>query len=241
MIVDDEAIARQRLCRLLAEDPEVEITAECADGREALQVLSETETDVVFLDVEMPELDGFGVVRALPAERLPVVVFVTAYDHYAIQAFEAHALDYLLKPFRRERLLHALERARQQAALRDPTTFRKRFSSMDNRLIVRDGRNLMFLDLAEVDWIEGAGNYACVHCGSSTYIVRETLTHLESRLKGTALVRIHRSSIVNSLRVRSIRPWINGDHHVMLKDGTRLTLSRRYGDRLQQLIKEDGK
>ena len=236
MIVDDEPVARRRLCRLLSEDPELEIAAECEGGREALKALSECPTDVLFLDVQMPEMDGLAVVRAIPPARLPVIVFVTAFDRYAIQAFELHALDYLMKPFRRERLAAAVERAKRHAALHDSAAFRTRFNAMDSRLIVRDGRSTVILDCGEIDWIEGASNYACVHCGATTHVVRETLTGLEARLKDSGLVRIHRSAIVNPRQVRSVTASINGDHLVTLRTGARLTMSRRYRDRLPRLL-----
>jgi two-component system LytT family response regulator len=242
IIVDDEAMARQRLCRLLGCDPDIDIVAECADGAEAVNVLLDTAADLLFLDVQMPGMDGFAVLRAVPSERIPVVVFVTAYDSYAIQAFEASAVDYLLKPFHRARFTQALERAKSQVFLRGLDRARRRIRDLaqaqrDSRLVVRSGRSILLLPHDEIDWIEAAGNYVCVHCGVETHIARETLAGIEERIESGQFIRIHRSAIVNSKRVREIRPAYNGDYRVFLKDGTRLTLSRTYGDKLEVLVR----
>jgi two-component system LytT family response regulator len=237
IIVDDEAVARQRLLRLLSLDPDVCVIAECCDGREALQALLDTPADLLFLDVQMPEMDGFAVLNALPPQRIPVVVFVTAYDSYAIRAFEASAVDYLLKPFHRERFAKAVERAKTQVSLRNLAEYRRRIHDLsavagDSRLAIRSGRNIVLLEHSEIDWIEAASNYVCVHCGKTTHIVRESLNSLEKRLGGGQFVRIHRSTIVNSARIREIRPAINWDCRVFLKDGTEVALSRTFRDRL---------
>ena len=171
VVVDDEAIARRRLCRLLGQNPEIDLIAECCEGREAVQVLLESEVDLLFLDVQMPEMDGFQVLRAVPAERTPVIVFVTAYDKYAIEAFEASATDYLLKPFHEERFAKALARAKAQA---------RRTRRRSGQLTVRSGRNVILLNHAEIDWIEAANNYVCVHCGTAVHIGRETLARVET-------------------------------------------------------------
>jgi two-component system LytT family response regulator len=205
--------------------------------------LQDNAADLLFLDIQMPEMDGFAVLRATPPERLPVVVFVTAYDEYAIQAFEANAIDYLLKPFHRKRFFKALERAKQQANLRDLDQHRRRVrsvseSQLEPRLAIRSGRHTILLKPMEIDWIEAADNYACLHCGGKSHIVRETLASLETRLDRAAFVRIHRSAIVNSARVRELHPSCNGDYRVVLLDGTCLTLSRTHGEKLEVLLSD---
>jgi two-component system LytT family response regulator len=240
VVVDDESIARQRICRLLAAWPDITVVAECADGREAVHVLHSHNADLVFLDVQMPEMDGFAVLRDLGADHLPLVIFVTAYEYYAVQAFEACAIDYLLKPFRRERFEQALERARQQLALRDLRRFRDRLQKLadaasEPRLAIRNGKTTLLVPHSEIDWIEAAGNYVCIHAGTNTHVARETLAGVEHRLEGTRFVRIHRSTLVNPDSVREIVSMGNGDHRVLLRSGVQVTLSRTFQDRLAAL------
>jgi two-component system LytT family response regulator len=228
IVVDDESIARRRICRLLGEDPGITVIAECADGKEAVQVLLAHEADLLFLDVEMPEMDGMAVLQAVPAERIPPVVFVTAHDKYAVGAFEVEAVDYLLKPFTRERFGRALERARARGrgAVDTPP-----------RLAIKTAKSTVFVRHDEIDWIEAAGNYACVRCGAATHIVRETLSGLEQRLPEPPFVRIHRSTIVNVNRVQQLQPVHNGDCRVLLANGTVLALSRTYAGKIDLLGK----
>jgi two-component system LytT family response regulator len=246
LIVDDEPLARQRLSTLLEKESDIELVGECANGRDAVAALGQLKPDLLFLDVQMPLLDGFGVLEALRGERLPAVIFVTAYDRYAVRAFETHALDYLLKPFDRSRFGKALERARTQlerdqhaqttqhlrALLEDVSAARKRM----DRLIIKAGGKVSFLRLEEIDYMEAAGNYVRVHVGDEVHLLRETMSHLESRLKGTRFLRIHRSTIVNIDRIRELQPTFHGDHVVILKGGTELTLSRGYRDNLEALL-----
>ena len=246
LIVDDEPLARERLRVLLRDAPEVQVVGECGDGRRALAAIRRRRPDLLFLDVQMPELDGFAVLRALDPTELPAVIFVTAYDRYALRAFEVHALDYLLKPFDRERFHRALARARTQierdrrgtldarllALLEDLRPGRKRLE----RLVVKEGGRVFFLRAEEIDWVEAQGNYARLHIGRETHLVRETMARLEAGLDPKQFARIHRSTIVNLERVRELLPDFHGDSVVVLRDATRLTLSRGYRERFRELL-----
>jgi two-component system LytT family response regulator len=259
LIVDDEPLSRERIRSLLEPQPDVEIVGEFGDGRQALSALQSVRPDLLFLDVQMPDLDGFGLLEAMhsvnDSGRLPVVVFVTAYDQYALRAFEVHALDYLLKPFDDERFLQALDRAKKQIYLsgfsdangpRDDGNLNRRFLSLVQdlksrakpveRLVVRSGGRVFFLRADELDWIEAASNYVRLHVGSDTHLLRETMNGIESRLAPDKFLRIHRSTIVNIERVKELQPWFHGDYSVILHDGTRLTLSRGHRDKLQQFL-----
>jgi two-component system LytT family response regulator len=245
LIVDDEPLARSRLRALLEREPDVEVVGESGDGTAAVAAARALRPDLVFLDVQMPALDGFGVLEAL-GEPLPAVVFVTAYDRYALRAFEVHALDYLLKPFDRERFRRALERARA-ALQRDESLAvnRKLLELLDDvrpgrkaapRLVVKTAGRVFFLRPEEIDWVEAAGNYVKLHAGREEHLLRETMSALEGRLDADRFVRIHRSALVNLDRVRELQPWFHGDYKVILRDGTELTLSRGYRPKLQELL-----
>lgn len=258
LIVDDEPLAREGIRLLLERDPEVEVVGECADGAEAVRAALEHEPDLLLLDVQMPEMDGFQVLRALPAEQLPVVIFVTAYDHYALQAFEVHALDYLLKPFDDERFERALARAKAQVRREQIGGLSRSLAALLGayggssasgdraapppaaghltRLVVKSGGRIVFLDARDVDWIEAADYYVRLHSGGKTHLLRESMAALEAKLDPERFVRIHRSAIVNLDRVRELQPWFRGQHAVILKDGTRLTLSRGRRARLEELL-----
>lgn len=225
LIVDDERIARSRLVALLAEEPDVEIAGECGNGREAIDTLAASDVDVLFIDIQMPGADGFGVLRTLPPERMPLVVFVTAYDKYALDAFEVRAFDYLLKPFDRERFSRTMALIRSELAR--PRTNGARKSRID-RIAVRNKGHVTFLRTDSIDWIEAADNYVCLHCAGATHVMRETMNALEARLDPAKFVRIHRSTMVNTDRIRELQPWFRGDYRVILHDGTALTLSRSY-------------
>jgi two-component system, LytTR family, response regulator len=242
LIVDDEPPARERIRGLLAEEKDITILKECDSGLEAVSAIRELSPDLVFLDVQMPGLDGFGVIDALQGGRLPVIVFVTAYDAYAVRAFEVHALDYLLKPFDRERFEATLERARltlgedagaEEEAVAVPLSDTADRPPLKRLLGRRDGR-LIVLKATEIDWIESAANYVSLHVGKESYLVRETLQSLEGRLDPDQFIRIHRSTIVNLDRVQEIEPYFHGDYIVRLRDGHRLTLSRTYRERVQR-------
>jgi two-component system LytT family response regulator len=242
LIVDDEPLGRERIRTLLADDPEIEVTGECPDGRQAIAVIERYKPDLVFLDVQMPEVDGFGVLDAIAGERMPAIIFVTAYDRYAVQAFEVHALDYLLKSFDRERFQAALQRAKEEirrsregllnerlvGLLEDLQTKQKRLT----RLVVKSAGRIVFLRVEEIDWVEAADNYVRVHAGHESHLMRETLQSLESRLNPAKFLRIHRSTLVNLDRIRELRPIFHGDYLVKLNDGTELTLSRNYREKL---------
>jgi two-component system LytT family response regulator len=242
-IVDDEAPARRRIRRLLLSEPDVAVTGECGDGASAIEVIIRERPDLVFLDVQMPERDGFDVVAGIRSGDRPPIVFVTAYDRYALRAFEIHAVDYLLKPFTRERFRTALERVRDRIARRAPDsavealvrTLRDR-QKYRSRVTVKSGGRTHVIDLASVDWIQAADNYVRLHVQSREYLLRETLASLETRLDPARFVRIHRSVIVPVDRVATLTPVSHGDAEVLLRDGTRLAASRTWRDRLRRVI-----
>jgi two-component system LytT family response regulator len=247
VIADDEPLARQRIRRLLRREPEVRIAAECADGAAAVAAILRESPDLLFLDVQMPELDGFGVLRSLPAGRVPVTVFVTAFDQYALQAFEAQALDYLLKPFTEARFRAAFERARgligrpdlpERAALlalleqvrREQRELRGLVEAGDtaDRILVKEDGRVRVVPVSEVEFFEAARNHVKVHAGRAMHLVREPLGALEARLDPARFARIHRSTVVNLDRVAEIQPWFSGDGVVVLQGGAKLRLSRGY-------------
>jgi two-component system LytT family response regulator len=244
LIVDDESLARDRLRQLLAGEPEIELVAECADGREALENIQRETPDLIFLDVQMPELDGFEVLQRITG-RPPVVVFVTAHDKFALQAFEVHAVDYLLKPFDRGRFQLALRRAIQEVRHHDDRALQERHQALLNelrpppkpleRLAVKSSGHIVFLKLTDIDWIGAAHNYVELHLGKESHLLRETLNAIEERLPADKFVRISRSAIVNIERIKELHPLFHGEYSVVLHNGTRVTLSRRYRDKLPQL------
>lgn len=244
-ILDDERLARKRVRRLLGPEPDVEVVGESADPREAVQFLAANPVDLLFLDIQMPELNGFDVLDSLPAERTPVVIFVTAYDQHAVRAFEVHALDYLLKPFDQARFTLALQRARAHLRLRRQEPRRESLQALldelrprkqPGRFTIRTPDKMFFLRMDDIDWVEAADNYVCVHAGTDTHVLRETLSSVEARLDPAAFARIHRSAIVNLERVKELRPWFHGDYVVVLKNGHELTLSRSHRDRVLSLL-----
>jgi two-component system, LytTR family, response regulator len=245
LIADDEPLARQRIQTLLEHEDDIAVVAECADGLQAVAAVEEHKPDLLFLDVQMPALDGFGVLEALePAER-PVVIFVTAHDHYALRAFDVHALDYLLKPYDRDRFHKALERARAEIRGSERGRADSRLTSLVEevkarrpveRLLIKSAGRVYFVRVEEIWWIEASGNYARLHAGSETHLLRETMNGLEMRLDPQRFLRIHRSTIVNIERIKELHPWFHGDYQVVLHDGTELTLSRSYRPRLQELF-----
>jgi len=240
LIVDDEAPARRRIRRLLAAEHDVVVAGECGDGVSAAAAIVSIRPDLVFLDVQMPERDGFAVVAALPPGPLPAILFVTAYDRYALRAFDVHAVDYLLKPFTVDRFRTALARARERIARHSADegltslaeTLRSRPAYLA-RLPVRTAGRTVFVDLGAVDWLEAADNYVRVHVRQREYLVRDTLAALESQLDPDRFVRIHRSAIVPVDHVVEIRPTSHGDAEVVLRDGTRLSVSRTFRERLR--------
>ena len=243
LIVDDEELARERIRALLADDPEIEIHGECANGREAVEAIRRAVPDLLFLDIQMPEMDGFQVLEAVARERIPAIVFVTAHDRYAVEAFDYAALDYLLKPFDRARFLETLARAKTRIERRDTGEIRRQIDGLlDNlarphldRLVVKDAGRIAFVKVGEIRWIEAQGNYASIHAGGETHLLRRTMKDLASRLDPRRFARIHRSIIVNLDRVREIATLLHGEYRVVLDDGTELTSNRRFREVLERL------
>jgi two-component system LytT family response regulator len=258
LIVDDEPLARRGLELRLQRHADVAIVGEAGNGREAFEAISSLKPDLMFLDVQMPGVDGFELLRALPATLLPLTVFVTAYDQYALAAFAASALDYLLKPVEEARLDQALARARDQLSQRAASDqceqLLKLIASLPNRpassfadaggdaerrlpekLAIKDGQRIVRVDIDAIQWIDAAGDYMCIHAGNDTHVLRATMRDLEHRLDPRRFQRVHRSTIVNLTRVREMRPHLNGEYFLVLDSGHQLKLSRSYRDKVQLL------
>ena len=250
LIVDDEPLARKTVRMLLADDEEIEIIGEAGNGKDAVAAIREQKPDLLFLDVQMPALDGIGVMRTIGAENMPVTIFVTAYDQYALKAFEVHALDYLLKPYDDERFEQALERAKQQVRRAAIESLSQRlFSLMEampgqkeeapqylSRIMVKGSGPIVFLKVEEIDWIEAADYYVQLHVGGRTHLLRESLRNLDQQLDPSCFMRIHRSAIVNLDRVRKLQPDARGEYQVILQDGTTLKLGRGRREALQEKL-----
>jgi two-component system LytT family response regulator len=242
VIVDDEPLARDRVRMLLAGVDDIAVVGEFGDGRSAANGILDLRPDLLFLDVQMPEVDGFGVLHLVGAEQMPVTVFVTAYDQYALKAFDVSAVDYLLKPFDRERFLRALARARKQIPSADSQA--RLLSLLQNvnknavqeRLVIKSAGRISFLKTDEVDWIEAAGNYVRLHVARESHMLRETMSAIEGKLDPGKFVRIHRGAVVNLERIKDLQPLFHGDHQVTLRDGSRLTLSRSYRENLERVL-----
>ena len=249
IIVDDEPLARDVLRSMLGDEPDIDIVGEAGNGDAAVELIARQAPDVVFLDVQMPERDGFAVLRALDPDRLPVVVFVTAHDQYALRAFDVHALDYLLKPFDEDRLRLTVERVRahlrrERAPGEDPAATRV-LRLLDelgaargwlDRLVIRTEDRVFFVRTRDVDWFEAAGKYIQVHVGKQAHQIREAMTKLEQSLDPRQFVRISRFAIVNVDRIRELQPWFQGEYVVILTDGQRLTTTRGYRDEVNRLL-----
>lgn len=246
IIADDEALARQKLRILLDRERGIHIVAECRDAKETLSAIQDYRPDLLMLDIQMPDADGFEVLRHILPEQMPIVVFTTAYDHYAIKAFEAHALDYLLKPFDQERLHNALERARVELLKgREPEVTKRLIALLEEarprlkpeqRLVIRAGGRVVFLETEEIEWIEAAANYVRLHAGKESYLLRGSIGRIAERLDATQFVRIHRSTIVNVRKIRELQPCNSGEFMVILRNGKELSGSRGYRPLLQKLI-----
>jgi two-component system LytT family response regulator len=244
--VDDERLARNRIRRLLAADTDIEVVGECGSGEEAIDALKKEAPDLLYLDVQMPGADGFAVLRAIDPEKTPVIVFVTAFDAYALRAFEAQAFDYVLKPFDRKRFADVLRRANTQVELKRQGGVSTRLLSLlegidqkrpeADRIAIRSGGSVALVKAGTIDWVEAADNYVCLHCGSETHVVRETMNSFERKLDSKQFVRVHRSAIVNLDRIKAIQPWLRGDYQVILQDGTRLSLSRTHREKVKNLL-----
>jgi len=246
LLVDDEPLAREMLREMLKDDPNVTIVGESCNGREALEAIRKETPDLIFLDVQMPEVGGFEVLAQLGKEKAPYVIFVTAYDQYAVRAFEVHALDYLLKPFDQERFDVSWQRAREQIMReRNGGTDQRILALLEElkagnkyleRLVIKAAGRIYFLETCEIDWIEAEGNYVSVHSGKKSHLLRETISSLESKLDPKKFVRIHRSSIVRLDRIQELQPWFHGEYRIILHDGTQLTLSRNHRENLQEAL-----
>ena len=245
LIIDDEPLARRSVRRFLKSDPSVEVIGECSDGQSAVAAIRSSQPDLVFLDVQMPEMDGFEVLRRIDLERMPAVIFVTAYDRYALRAFDANALDYLLKPFGLGRFERALERAKERIAGKlNPEETRRILAALEQvhaqngyaeRLPIAESGRITFVRVLDIDWIEAEGNYARLHNRGREHSVRETLASLQRKLNPRDFLRIHRSAIVNVHRVREIQPWFHGYHLIVLENGKELRMSRYQRDVAQRL------
>ncbi len=245
-IVDDEPLARQRIRNLLLEAPDVEVIAECANGKDAIESLEASPPDLLFLDIQMPEIDGFDVLQAIGVGHVPAVIFVTAYDQFALRAFEAHALDYLLKPFDDERFGAALQRARERIRQQQGGDLDRRLQALlENvrgdhgylrRLVVPSGHRNVFVRTEHIDWIEAERNYIRLHVGGRGYLLRENLSHIVSALDPATFCRIHRSIIVNIDRIQAVEALFRGEYQVVLHDGTKLTSGRSYRRNLHAVM-----
>jgi len=258
VIVDDEPLARRGLMIRLQDNPLLEIVAECCNGEEALNAVAELQPDLMFLDIQMPGMDGFGVVGNLQGDAMPMVIFVTAFDEYAVDAFEINAIDYVLKPVDDERLAKAIERAvqeREKETLEDhkrnlvsacmqlsganATTVEEiaqgEAGIYPEKLSIRDGDEVSLVPMADIDWVDAAGDYMCVHVAGTTHIMRITMKQLEALLNPLKFLRIHRSTIVNSDRITSAQSLANGEFQLTLEEGTRLKVSRSYGDKIREM------
>ena len=231
LVVDDEPIARRTVTNLVGRDPEMEVVAECASGAEAVAAIERAQPDVVFLDIRMPECDGFEVLERLGPRLCAEVVFVTAYDAYAIQAFEAGALDYVLKPFDDDRFQTTLHRIKARLAPGKP--------SSERRLFIKDTGQISLVPIADIEWIDAADYYSCVHAAGRTHLIRRSLAQLEADLAASTFCRIHRSAIVNLRRIRHVDMSDGGGYDVVLDQGARLRVSRRYREQLRQRLADD--
>jgi two-component system LytT family response regulator len=235
LIVDDEPLARERLKTFIAREPDITVMAECANGREAIAAIETTVPDLLFLDVQMPRVSGFDVLRAVGPETVPAVIFVTAYDQHALEAFEVHALDYLVKPFKPARFKAAIQRARERLAGHNGSGDKRLVTLLERlqpartyitRFVVKSDARVVLVNATDVDWIESAANYALLHVGDKTHVIRETMTALEEKLDPRQFQRISRSAFVNLDRIQELQPMLKGEYVVILKTGKQLGMTR---------------
>lgn len=245
VVVDDEPLARERVRQLLEGEPDIEVVGEYGDGYKAAVGIEEVKPDLIFLDIQMPQLNGFELLETIGTSEA-AIVFVTAYDTYALRAFEVHAVDYLLKPFGRERFVEALEAARAHLRTTWESDLGDRLASLYqelrsnekkhlDRIVVKTGGRFVFVRSEQIDWIESAGNYLKLHCGKDEHLLRETMTAIETKLDPARFMRIHRSTMVNIERIKEIQPWFHGEYVVILQNGKELTLSVGYRESLLEL------
>lgn len=245
IIVDDEELARKRLIRLLNKDQEIEITDVCESGKQAAECMREKRPDLIFLDIQMPETDGFEVLTQTGAGGYcPAIIFVTAHDQYALKAFEVCAVDYLLKPFSEQRFFKALQRAKDELKNKSTGRLKAKMNELmeelgpprghPSRIMVKTSERVRFIKVEDVDWIEASGNYVCIHSKGKKYLIRETMNRMEEKLNPDLFFRVHRSTIINLNKVKELEQWYYGDYLVIMEDGKKLTMSRNYKDLLQR-------
>jgi two-component system LytT family response regulator len=246
LIVDDMNLARERIKMILSADEEIDIVAECTNGREAIAAIKNLSPELVFLDVQMPQMSGFDVVRTIGVDQMPTTIFVTAFDEFALNAFEVNALDYVLKPFDEERLEKALKRAKQEIKKLGHSSIDERLLQLLNnvkiepkylkRIPVKSAKQTILLPTDDIDWIAAAGNYLELYAGKNMHLIRERLTHLEQKLDPEKFARIHRSTIVNIEHIKTLQPLFNGDHLIILQNGKELHMSRTFREKLFSLL-----
>lgn len=242
LIIDDEPLARKGIRRLLKSENDIEIVGECTDGLQAVECIYKQKPDLVFLDIQMPGLDGFGVVDAIGLAAMPVMIFITAYDLHAMRAFDVHAIDYLLKPVKPDRLTVALDRARAMAKRPRPAEFSERLTAllrtmkpqhdMLERIVIKSIGKISIVAVDDIDWIEAERDYVKLYTPEKNYLLRERISALEEKLDPAKFIRIHRSTIVRIERIRELRPLVNGDHIVILRNGRQLSLSRKFREQV---------
>lgn len=248
LVVDDEKHARTRILKYLNQDSEITIAGECANGKEAIKFIKAHSPQIVFLDIQMPGIDGLGVVEAIGTDNMPAVIFVTAYDQYAVNAFKVNALDYVLKPVAEERLSEALKRAKDNLQKNDLGSLNTRLMALLNqmnsdtggyldRLTIKSSDHIYFVKIDEIDWIEADDNYVRIHTSDKAHLLRETMKNLEKTLDPSVFLRIHRSTIVNMDRIKEIQQWFNNEYVVILKSGKELPMSRGYRDKAKNIFK----
>lgn len=250
LVVDDEPLARSGVADLLARDPELEVVGQCGDGRTAVEAIRTLKPDLVLLDIQMPEMDGFQVIEEVGAERMPAVIFVTAYDQFALRAFEVHALDYLLKPFDDERFLAAVARSKRAMRNQDVGQLSQQLIGLLvtrhsggatpylTRLVVKNAGKVTFVRVDDIDWIEAADYYVRLHVARKSHLLRETMSTLEGQLDPARFFRVHRSAIVNLDRLVEIQPYFHGEHVLVLQDGSKLKLSRSRKEKLETVLRQ---
>lgn len=248
LVIDDEPLARRGVRHLLKSEPDIEILGECGDGLQAVEEITAQTPDLILLDIQMPEMDGFAVLQALTAGRPPLVIFITAYDEFALHAFQAHALDYLLKPIKPHLFKVALDRVRAVLQFQQTRAFEQKLEALlqhlpgskryVERLMVRTAGGMQILPVHEIDWFEAEGDYVRIHKGGKKYLLRERMNGLEARLNPQKFLRIHRSAIVNIDRIHAMQPRTNGDYAVILTSGAQLTLSRTYREKVFAILQQ---
>lgn len=247
LVVDDEKHARTRILKYLGKDPEITVIGECTNGKEAIESIRKRKPDIIFLDIQMPEIDGLGVVETIGVDNMPAVIFVTAYDQYAVNAFKVNALDYVLKPIGQERLNEALNKAKANLGGDNMGDLNNRLmglikqmnqeqSDYLDRITIKSSDHIYFIKVGDIDWIEADDNYVRIHTNDKTHLLRETMKNLENTLNPSAFLRIHRSAIVNMDRIKEIQQWFNNEYVVILKNGKELTMSRGYRDKAKKIF-----